>query len=223
MTSEMPYLLRKNGMWYAHNDCGYTARAELAEIYTKEHAIKYASHCDEVSAVPLDSVISDPDALTPYIYRMRKMQAALRYRDFESLVETKEGRLQLVNDLIKIIGSHGRRFFYYAEADRYSRMELRKGRIWWIDAYREDEVYLMRTGLGSRWRGFTNGGTLRSLVEDMRDYIRSGRPIPFWKLACKRDGESSYKDNIWGYSEFEANFMVEKASRLPIFDRESRL
>ena len=57
----IPYLLRKNGMWYAHNDCGYTARAELAELYTKERAERSAAHCEEITAVPLTDIIKSAE------------------------------------------------------------------------------------------------------------------------------------------------------------------
>jgi len=74
---EMPCLLRKNGMWYAHNNCGYTARAELAEIYTKEYADSHASQCEEVSAVPLNEIIKSAEQLDPYLERMQAMRDAL--------------------------------------------------------------------------------------------------------------------------------------------------
>ncbi len=73
----MVYLLLKHGMWYAHNNAGYTARAELAEIYSKEYAQKYAQAHEDILAVPLNKIISDPAELDPYIDRMTRMQAAL--------------------------------------------------------------------------------------------------------------------------------------------------
>lgn len=76
---EMPYLLRKGGMWYAHNSSGYTARAELAELYTKEYAESYANNHDEVSAVPLNEIIKSADQLNPYIERIKAMHDALEY------------------------------------------------------------------------------------------------------------------------------------------------
>lgn len=75
---EMPYLLRKNGMWYAHNSCGYTARAELAELYTKERAESYARMSSgEVSAVPLNEVINSVEHIQEYIDRLEAMKEAL--------------------------------------------------------------------------------------------------------------------------------------------------
>jgi hypothetical protein len=76
---EMPYLLRKCGMWYAHNSSGYTARAELAELYTKEYAESHANHHEKVSAIPLNEIIFSADRLDPFIERMQAMQEALQY------------------------------------------------------------------------------------------------------------------------------------------------
>jgi hypothetical protein len=78
MKQEMPYLLRKNGMWYAHNNAGYTARAELAEIYTKEKATKYAEQSGgEVAAVPLNEIIKSAKDVQAYIDRLEIMRDAL--------------------------------------------------------------------------------------------------------------------------------------------------
>jgi hypothetical protein len=65
-----PYLLKKNGMWYGHNSCGYTNRAELAELYTKEYAERHASNCDEVIAVPVTDVIKSVEHVQEYIDRL---------------------------------------------------------------------------------------------------------------------------------------------------------
>ena len=75
---DMPYLLRKNGMWYAHNNCGYTARAELAEIYTKQAAESHAKQCEEVSAIPLNEVIKSACNIEPYLERLKTMHSALK-------------------------------------------------------------------------------------------------------------------------------------------------
>jgi hypothetical protein len=74
---EMPYLLRKHGMWYAHNSCGYTNRAELAELYTKEYAERHAESCDEVTAIPVNQVIESAEDVEPYITRLEVIRDAL--------------------------------------------------------------------------------------------------------------------------------------------------
>jgi len=133
----------------------------------------------------------------------------------------KESRLQHANELIKIIASHGRRFFYNATTGKYGRLELRKGRVWWINDYKDFEVYLHNTGFGNEWRGFTHGGTLRSLVEDMRDYIMTGKTIPRWKIVIQRRDGNDLHENVWGYDVNAAQAVRKAAYGLPIIEAET--
>ena len=73
----VPYLLKKGGMWYAHNSCGYTVRAELAEIYNEAEALKYASCCEEVTAVLVTDALHSADSIQSCIDRLMVMKAAL--------------------------------------------------------------------------------------------------------------------------------------------------
>jgi hypothetical protein len=107
---------------------------------------------------------------------------------------TKADRAALANAFIEAIASCGRKFFFHN--GRASRFEVdARGRVWFIDAYSEHRIY---THYGYRWRGFSEGGTLRSLVEKLRDFIRTGdlRELhlgPWPKWIC--DGD------LWGYGE----------------------
>lgn len=140
-------------------------------------------------------------------------------------------RVKHANALIKIIASHGRRFFYYGGSnvfdpvtkittfvpeDRFARIELRRGRVFIIDDYTQKSVYTHKTGFGNNWRGFSHGGTLRGLVEDMRDYIIHGTPIPRWKIVIQQRGQAGLEDNIWGYDVESANSVRSAAYALPI-------
>ena len=107
----------------------------------------------------------------------------------------KVGRLDEANELIRHISRHGRRFFYSRQFDRVARFEMGlDGKVWFRDEYTDKRVYLAYKG---RWRGFTNGGTLRRLVEDLYRYIRTGQQAPRVHLGpwaswvC--DGD------LWGY------------------------
>lgn len=147
----------------------------------------------------------------------------------------KQARLEHANQLIRIIASHGRRFFYYGgsnvwnpetktstfvPADRYASLELRNGRVYFIDSYSEKAVYTHPTPFGNDWRGFTNGGTLRSLVEDMRDYVLKGTPIPRWKIVIQQRGHQDLEGNIWGYDVEGARAVRAAAYALPIVEAE---
>jgi hypothetical protein len=108
----------------------------------------------------------------------------------------KSERLQKANALLETIADCGRKFFRHN--DLVSRFELdRRGRIWFIDAYRSARIYTHYTR--GRWRGFSEGGTLRDLVIALRNYIATGKlinpvhfgPWPDW--YC--DGD------VWGYGQ----------------------
>ncbi|GJH00234.1 hypothetical protein [Paraburkholderia terrae] len=133
-------------------------------------------------------------------------------------MSTKVDRAVHANQLIRAIASHGRRFFYNARADRYARIELDvAGRVWFIDDYRESRIYTHRRGSWNRM-GFSHGGTLHSLVDDMREYIVHGTRIPRWKIAIRQLGNRS--ENIWGYSPEAAEAVRAAAYALPIMEPE---
>lgn len=107
---------------------------------------------------------------------------------------TKTERAVVANRFIEAIASCGRMFF--AHKERVSRFEVdARGRVWFIDGYTGRRIY---THYKYHWRGFTEGGTLRALVENLRDFIRTGEtpklnfgPWPRWLS----DGD------MWGYGE----------------------
>lgn len=114
-------------------------------------------------------------------------------------------RLENVNALLATIASCGRRFFHHA--GKHSRMRMdERGRIWFWDSYSQKEIYThCETG---RWRGFTNGGTLRSLVCGLRDYIASGDASgvhlgPWPETFCGGD--------LWGYGAAMADVQAHAA------------
>ncbi len=109
-------------------------------------------------------------------------------------LQRKRSRATLVNGFLAVIAGCGRQFFRYGE--RVSTFEADdRGRIWFIDAYSQRRIY---THHRYEWKGFTNGGTIRTLVEELRDYIRTGqRPVlnigPWPEYVC--DGD------LWGYGD----------------------
>lgn len=135
--------------------------------------------------------------------------------------DNKTERLEHANTLIRIISEHGRRFFMHTPKNgetRIARLELRGGKVYFVDDYSQKSVYTHKTAIPSRWKGFTHGGTLRSLVEDMRDYIVKGRPIPRWKIVIRQLGSEGLENNVWGYDEKSAEKVRELAYALPIVE-----
>jgi len=96
-----------------------------------------------------------------------------------------------------------------------SRLELRRGRVFYLDSYTGKAIYTHKTTWSNDWKGFSNGGTLRSLVEDMRDYVLNGTPISRWKIGIPRDADS-LDNNIWGYDEADLKLVRDAAFALPI-------
>jgi hypothetical protein len=87
---------------------------------------------------------------------------------------SKEERLSRANEMLEAIASCGRRFFHYEE--RVSRFSVdARGRIWLTDKYTQKVIYTHYSG---SWRGFSDGGTLRALIERLRDFIATGKQLP---------------------------------------------
>lgn len=84
---------------------------------------------------------------------------------------TKEERLEKANEFIAVIASCGRQFFKHKGF--VSTLELSPtGRVFFIDYYTRKRIYTHRKYC--RWDGFTSGGTMKMMVESMRDFITKG-------------------------------------------------
>lgn len=98
----------------------------------------------------------------------------------EAKKKAKSHRLDVANRILKTIGSHGRLFFSnhsdgacHGEPKRYAEFFFAyNGRLKYRDRWRGTEVDITRPG---KWRGFADGGTLRRVVEHLRDFIIRGK------------------------------------------------
>ena len=123
---------------------------------------------------------------------------------------THDQRVDRVNQLLVVIGSCGRNFFRSKGTTSYMERDAR-GKVWWVDSYSQKRVYTHDES--GRWRNFTNGGTLRALVIELRKYIVSGTPLhpgyfgPWHKDYCGGD--------LWGYGE-DMQQVRDAAARLEI-------
>lgn len=110
----------------------------------------------------------------------------------------QQKRIDLVNRLIREIGSRGRRFLYSKTYDRYAAFHWANGRLWYTDDYHGEPI-LMERGQEGKTRdqkyGFSHGGTLWGLVNDFSDYIfgddDSNHNHGYGGLYCSH----------WGYPE----------------------
>lgn len=88
----------------------------------------------------------------------------------------RHSRVGHANDLIKIIASHGRRFFWSNHHQRTASIQIDANlRVWWIDDYTGAAVFTHHES--GDWKGFSHGGTLKSLVCAMRRYIVTGEKM----------------------------------------------
>ncbi|UVM48597.1 hypothetical protein LOY38_19710 [Pseudomonas sp. B21-015] len=133
----------------------------------------------------------------------------------ENKLTLKMRRAEHVNQAIRIIGDHGRRFFFSQASGRYASMVVdQRGKIWFVDDYSGKRIFTHETAWGGRWRGFSHGGTLRRMVEEFRDYIRTGDPLSPFYLGPERSFDES---NIWGYDAEGMRAVREQAGALPVF------
>lgn len=131
-------------------------------------------------------------------------------------VGCKVERLAHANTLIQAVSAHGRRFFFHAPSGRVASLEMDGvGRVWFVDDYTGKRVYTHKTHIPSRWLGFSHGGTLRSLVEALRDYIVAGQQLDAWRIATPRLNEND--GDIWGYGPEASAALREQVLSLPIF------
>lgn len=130
-------------------------------------------------------------------------------------IEIKRARAREVNQVVRIISNHGRRFFYHADSGRVGCMEVdSRGKVWWLDEYSCKRIYTHNSGFGGKWKGFTHGGTMRSLVECFRNYVCTGQPLNPDLLGLERTwGEG----NIWGYDPESMEQVRYDAGALPVF------
>lgn len=110
---------------------------------------------------------------------------------------SKTDRLKSVNELVEVISSCGRRFFFSKTKGVVASVEIdQRGRVWWNDDYSGKRIY---THYPYRWRGFTHGGTLKHLVMCLRDFVCKGQTIPPYVLGPWP--EHYCNGDLWGYGE----------------------
>ena len=105
----------------------------------------------------------------------------------------KQRRLIDANAVLRAMGSHGRKFFYSDKHKRYAEIIIdAQGRLRIVDDCSGKPVLIVRSG---EWRGFTHGGTCRAIVEDLANYVRTG------KKTRNHFGASKVRDSISGNPE----------------------
>lgn len=110
------------------------------------------------------------------------------------MTNEKQERVKHANAVLRAMGSYGRHFFYSETKDRFAEIVIdAQGRLRIVDDYTGQSVLIVKQG---RWRGFSHGGTCRAVVEDLANYVRTGKktrnhfgPWPEWFNG----------GDLWGY------------------------
>lgn len=125
---------------------------------------------------------------------------------------TKEERLETINQLIKFISERGRKFFYTKDTidkenvDSVAYMKLKNGRIYFVDNYTLHEIAVINNYRD--WKGFSHGGTLRALVLDFAEFIRTG------KCTNGNNGYGGLYCSHWGHSDDIQQEIIDYAKKI---------
>lgn len=88
---DIPYVIRKNGMYYAHDSCGYVNNVMNAELYTKTYAEQHCSHGPEYQAIPVTDLISSTKHIDETMERLQAMRRAIADKLDELNADKVEG------------------------------------------------------------------------------------------------------------------------------------
>lgn len=106
---------------------------------------------------------------------------------------SKEQRLSDINHLIHLISSTGRRFFY--KNGNVASMILKSGHIYFVDDYTRKAVRVVNNYRD--WNGLSHGGTIRALILDFAEFIRSGKP------SNGKHGYGGLLSNDWRHTNLQ--------------------
>jgi len=127
----------------------------------------------------------------------------------------RRNRAAKANEMIEVIASCGRKFFKNSKGDLGHFDVTDNGRVWYVDQYRGNRIYMHRRSFDYYWRGFSGGGTLKRLVESLANYVKRGEPVngyhfgPWHKSICGGD--------LWAYGE-DMDTVREAAKRLGFYN-----
>jgi hypothetical protein len=118
-------------------------------------------------------------------------------------------RLNKANEFIRVIATCGRQFFNHDGFISFMELSQSK-RVFFIDYYTKKSIYTHRKNVA--WRGFTPGGTMKSLIEALRDFIKNGKTL---RLSYFQDDMGNGFRNPWGYGK-DLEIVKDAAEKLGI-------
>ena len=115
---------------------------------------------------------------------------------------TKQKRADIVNEIIKEIGSFGRHFF--RNGDEYAKMIIKHNRVYMINEWNAKVMPINKAPP----RSWHHGGTLWSLAQDFADFIDHGG------ITNGDNGYGGLYCSHWGYGEEDMARIRNKAKEL---------
>ncbi len=111
-------------------------------------------------------------------------------------------RLATANRFLNLVAGCGRRFFYARTTDKVASFTLRKGLLYYQPPYAHSrDIFLHYTPKwGNPEYRFGEGGTMWSLVQALRGYIRFNEPFPLGHLGPTPSWMVGNGD-VWGYGQ----------------------
>lgn len=114
-----------------------------------------------------------------------------------------QARMEKANAIIRVMASYGRLFFSSNSDKREASPDPfiahftvdACGELWFVDRYSRKPI-LVRL---QEWRGFSDGGTLRGIVEHLAEHIKAETPINPGYFA--RSPQWVCKGDMWGYGD----------------------
>lgn len=130
----------------------------------------------------------------------------------EKPLTTRQERMAVANQVLMALAKSERNFFRNKTTGEVSQFTRKgNGAIHFLDNYSKMQVRIVK---GKEWPGFTNGGTMRDLVEMLYGYIVDGVLLNRWYIAPTNDNNYNY----WGYTPEGAAKCREECFKQPCFE-----
>lgn len=115
----------------------------------------------------------------------------------KTISQQRLDRIIVANEFIRVIANCGRRFFRNTGSghDAYLTLNARRNIVWLFDDYTDARINIAREG---RWDGFSHGGTLKSLVKSIGEFVLSGKTMRYGYFQPTMDNGF---ESPWGYGD----------------------
>lgn len=115
----------------------------------------------------------------------------------KTIGQQRLARIIAANEFIRVIANCGRQVFRNKGAghDAFLTLNARGNIVWLFDDYTGDRINTAKDG---RWDGFSHGGTLKWLVESLREFVLKGSMMRYGYFQPEMDNGFN---NPWGYGD----------------------